>query len=152
MLVERIQEIVGNINSANENELYHFNYGAAHWQNVNDFPDDGELPFEERNKYVLLLWQDRDKKFNEYGSLTGYEFTGEMLLVVRSQIMDADYNDKYERHIKDLYAESDKMDSDFNSCEEWLVTRWKEIEVENVYDTNVDGLKILFTLTYNLEA
>lgn len=153
MLVERVKEIVSNFNQGipEVEQLWHFNYGAAHWQNLKDFPKDEELPFKARNRYLLLLWQDREKIKNEYGATVGYTFTGEFLLMVRSKISDEDYNYKYDTHIKNLYAESDLIDNDFTSCEEWLVKKWKEIEVENVYDTNMDGLKIQFTLTLDLE-
>lgn len=150
MLAERIKQIVSDFNQGipEDEQLWHYNYGGAHWQNKLDLPKDEELPFAERNKYLLLLWQDRDKKKNEFGATDGYTFTGELLLLVRSKLSDEDYNYKYETHIKHLYAESDNVEDSINVCEEWMVTRWKEIEVENVYDTNLDGLKIQFTLTY----
>ena len=143
MLVERLKEACDSIG-------WNFNYGRGHWQNLNDFPDDSQYPFPQRAKYFLLLWKDRDFKINDYGAVVGYSFEGEVVLCVRSKISDADYNFKYEEHIKNLEIEAEKLFEDFTSCEEWTMKRWKEIEVENEYDTNLDGLKVRFTVEFNL--
>lgn len=147
MLVERLEEMVEDFNvSTLPQKIWYFNYGKEYWQNLQDLPNDAELPFPERRKYVLLLWQDVDPKFNEFGVVESNTITGEMLLVVRSNISDADYNFKYQTHIKNLHAESSNMIENFTICDEWLIKRWKQIEVENAFDTNLDGLKIQFTL------
>lgn len=144
MLVEKFKEIC-------LQGSWQFNYGAGHWQNVQDFKDDSDLDFENRKKYFLLLWQDREVLLNEYGAVIGYEFTGESVFCVRSKISDEDYNYKYEAHIKNLRNEISKIFNSVNTCEEWTIKRWKEVEVENEYDTNVDGLKIEFTFRYDDE-
>ncbi len=141
MLVEKLKQISQDLE-------YTFNQGAGHWQNLNDFPDDAQLPFEKRVKYLLPLWVDRSFKLNDYGAIEGYEFEGEMILAVRSKVSDKDYNTKYDDHIAPLQQECLSLFHEFNSCEPWTVKRWKEIEVHNQYDTNVDGLKIKFTISY----
>lgn len=153
MLVERIKQIVDNFNNGIPvvDHKWKFNYGKEHWQNLKDLPNDEDLPFAERIKYVFLGWQDREFIKNEYGATIGYTFTGELMLLVRSKISDEDYNYKYDIHIKNLQAESNAIEKSFSICEEWLVKRWKEIEVENIYDTNMDGLKVQFTIQVDLE-
>ncbi|WP_228853257.1 hypothetical protein [Aegicerativicinus sediminis] len=148
MLVERLKELIADFNTgANPGEeKWHFNYGRDHWQNLQDLPDDSAELFADRNKYLMLLWQDREHKLNNYSAIEGYTFTGEMLLVVRSKISEADYNFKYETHIRNLQDEAMEINDNFTVCENWLIKKWKEIEVENVYDTNLDGLKIQFTI------
>lgn len=143
MLVERLKEACDSIG-------WNFNYGRGHWQNLNDFPDDSDKAFPQRAKYFLLLWKDRDFKINDYGAVVGYSFEGEVVLCVRSKISDKDYNFKYEEHIKNLEIEAEKLFEDFTSCEEWTMKRWKEIEVENEYDINLDGLKVRFTVEFNI--
>lgn len=143
MLVERLKEACDSIG-------WNFNYGRGHWQNLNDFPDDGNKPFALREKYFLLLWKDRDFKINNYGAVVGYSFEGEAVLCVRSKISDKDYNFKYEEHIKNLEIEAEKLFEDFTICEDWTLKRWKEIEVENEYDTNMDGLKVRFTVEFEI--
>ncbi len=153
MLVEKIKELTADLNTPfNEGEeKYHFNNGGHHWQNLNDSKDDSLEPFEDRNKFILLLWQDRDRKFSDYSVVIGVEWTGEMLLLVRSKFSDPDYNYKYDTHIKNLYEESEAISDYFGFCDGWTVKRWKETEVENAYDNNMDGLRISFTLNYEAE-
>lgn len=149
MLVAKLKEITTTFNQPYPNEedhKYHFNYGKSHWQNLQDLEDDCDKVFSERNKYILLLWKDNDKKLNEFGALLSTEYVGEIYYVVRSRIDESDYNFKYETHIKNLEAETEKLMNSLIDCNGWMVTRWKEIEIENAYDTNLDGLKIQFTI------
>ncbi|CAA0254414.1 hypothetical protein V2605_03520 [Tenacibaculum maritimum] len=141
MLVEKLKEVTNLIG-------WEFNYGKGHWQNLQDLPDDSDSEFEERKKYFLLLWKDRVFKLNEYSAIEGYEYQAEAILCVRSNIHDEDYNFKYEEHISKLEQEVGKMFEEFTSCDNWTIKRWKEIEVENQYDTNLDGIKIQFTFSY----
>lgn len=141
MLVEKLKEVTDLIG-------WDFNYGKGHWQNLQDLQDDADSPFEERNKYFLLLWKDRIFKLNEYSEIEGYEYEGEAILCVRSRITDEDYNFKYEEHISKLEQEVAQLFYQFTTCDNWTIKKWKEIEVENQYDTNLDGIKIRFTLCY----
>lgn len=141
MIVERLKEACNEID-------WVFNYGKEHWQNLGDYEDDGHLPFEERKKYFLLLWKDRDFIVNQFGAVVGYNFEGEALFVVRSKISDPSYDYKYETHIKNLESETEKMFENITICEDWLIKKWKEIEVSNELDTTLDGLRIRFTLEW----
>ncbi|CAL2085076.1 hypothetical protein [Tenacibaculum sp. 190524A02b] len=141
MLVEKFKEITNEIG-------WSFNYGKVHWQNLQDLPEDSELPFEERSKYFLLLYKDRDFKFDKYSSIIGFDYHGEAVLSVRSSLTDKDYNYKYEVHISKLEEEVSKMFEKFNICDNWNIKRWKEVEVENQFAPNLDGLKIQFTFSY----
>lgn len=139
MLVEKFKEI------ANQ-ERYHFDYGPSHWQNLNDFEDDTEKDWEDRKKILLLLWKDREFKINEHGAVEEYIFTGEFIFSVRSKLSDGSYMFKYEEYIKRLEQSITKIFEQFNDCDGWVIYRWKEIEVTNEYDTNLDGLKVSFTI------
>jgi len=142
MLVEKIKEIT-------EVDLgWVFNYGRDYEQNRGDYPDDGDLPFDQRAKYVLLLWKDKDFTLNNQSGIQGYSFEGEIVFAVRSRFTDPSYSYKYETHIKNLEGLSEMLFNEFSDCDGWNITRWKESEVENQYDTNMDGLKIRFTATY----
>lgn len=143
MLVEKLKQI------AETTFDWKFSYGKEYWQNLKDAPDDTDLPFDERQVYLMLIYKDRDKKKNKHGATIAHEFTGSMLLVVRSKISDESYEFKYERHIKGLEALSDKLENEFRECDDWLIKSWKEIEVSNQFDNNMDGLKINFTIEYD---
>lgn len=141
MLVESIKEIVNQFK-------WTFKYGNDYWQNRGDYPNDELLPFAERQKYLFLLWKDRGFIINKHGAINGTKYDGEMVLLVRSKISDPTYDYKYETHIKNLEAESERLYNSFSDCDGWTITAWKETEVENEYDTNMDGLKIKFTIEY----
>lgn len=146
MLVESLKQIVSQFVA--QGLKWNFNYGKDHWQNTANYPDDAELPFAERQKYLLLLWKDRTFAVNKHGAVTGYTFDGEMVLLVRSKISDPTYDYKYETHIKNLETETEKLFNAIPDCDGWTIKAWKETEVENLYDANMDGLKIRFTFEY----
>ncbi len=139
MLIERIKDIA-------EQLEYGFKYGADHWQNLGDWPDDAALPFEDRKKYLQLLWVDDADKINGHGATEGYTHDGQFVLSVRSKIGDASYEFKYETHIKSLKAELEKIKSEIGNCDGFLLKAWKATEVENLYDANMDGLKVTFKI------
>jgi len=146
MLVESLKEIVNQFKI--QGLKWNFNYGKEYWQNLGDYPDDGLLPFADRQKYLLLLWKDRTFAVNKHGAVTGYTFDGEMVLLVRSKISDPTYDYKYETHIKNLEAETERLFNAIPDCDGWTIKSWKEVEVENEFDTNMDGLKIRFSFEY----
>lgn len=141
-LVERIKQISIELG-------WSFNYGNGYWQNLEDYADDTAKPFEEKQIHCLFLWYDADYKFNEYGSITNSNFDGEMIISVRSRLDDEDYNQKYEDNIKKI---RELLHQSFypyftNQCEDLNLTRAKEIEIANTYDTNLDGIKLQFSIT-----
>ena len=123
-----------------------FDYGPPHWMNLHQLPDESEKSFEERTKYLFLLWKDNDYKINEYGAIEGNTYTGEAMFTVRSKLSDGTYMYKYEEHIKKLEELIKTLYQGFQGCDGWKITRWKTIEVTDEYDTNLDGLKIEFTI------
>lgn len=153
MLVENLKEIVTQFNSNIPPSTplkgkWNFSYGKEHWQNLGDYEEDSTMPFENRQKYLLLLWKDRTFALNNQRAVQGYSFDGEMVLLVRSKISDESYNYKYETHIKNLEAQAERLFNGFSDCDGWNIKNWKEIEVENEFDTNMDGLKIRFTIEF----
>lgn len=146
MLVESLKLIVSQF--VTQGLKWNFNYGKEHWQNLGDYKDDAELPFVDRQKYLLLLWKDRTFVVNKHGAVEGYTFDGEMVLLVRSKLSDPTYDYKYETHIKNLESETEKLFNAIPDCDGWTIKSWKESEVSNIYDANMDGLKIRFTFEY----
>lgn len=126
-----------------------FNYGPSHWQNLGDYPDDSDQAFASRKKYFLLYWKDQTNTFDEWGTKSDQvTYDGEFVFVVRSKIQDEDYNTKYQDHIKGLELELEKIFGQFNICGGYQIKRWKIIEIHNSFDTNMDGLKVKFTITH----
>lgn len=139
MIVDKFKEIAARLE-------YHFDYGPSHWINLNDLEDDTEAEWNDRKKILLLLWKDRDFKLNEYGAIDEYKFTGEFLLTVRSKLSDGNYMFRYEEYIKRLELLIEDVFNVFDDCDGWVIYRWKESEVTNQYDTNLDGIKVSFTI------
>ncbi len=142
MIVDKLKEIC-------EVNAWFFNYGKEHWQNLNDFKDDSENTGQCQQKYFLLIWKDRTFKLNDYSEIEGYSWEGEFVFCVRSKLSDKDQNQKYEQRVKYLESEIEKVFEHFGICDEWEVKSWKELEVYDSYDTNVDGLKVRFKIEIN---
>ena len=143
MLAEKIKEISNTLG-------WKFNQGSDVWQNLVDFADDSEKPFEEKQIYCLLLWNDDETIFNDFSTPTRINFTGEFVLVVRSRMDDVDYNQKYDNHIKNLKKVLQNFYNQFGLCEDFNISRAKESEVVNVYDNNLDGVKVNYSINVEL--
>lgn len=125
-----------------------YQYGASHWQNLIDAEDDTTKPFEEKKKYLLFLWHDEDDILNEHGACEGYTYTGELLLMVRSKLSDPSQETKYQSAVKHLKEVANEVREQYLDCDGYRVKRWKKIEVYDEFDTNMDGLKISFTIEF----
>ncbi len=141
MIVEKLKNIA-TLNS------WVFNYGDYQWQNLKDLRNDTENP--NQQVYLLLLWKDTEKKFNEFNALVSETYEGEFLLAVRSELQDEDCNYKYEVRIKKLEALAENVTKGITHCEGFTIEYWKQSEVINQLDTNVDGLKIKFGIKREL--
>ena len=139
MIVEQTEEIATRLALV-------YQYGAAHWQNLIDAGDDTGLPFENKTKYLLFLWHDEEDQINEYGACTGHNYIGELLLMVRSKLSDESQETKYRDAVKYLKTVADMLREQYIDCEGFRVKQWKKIEVYDEFDTNMDGLKIRFTI------
>jgi hypothetical protein len=128
---------------------YTFTYGRMHWQNLNDFECDHQLSFDQRKKHLLLLYVDDNTTFNEHNSANKVTYDFEFILAVKSKITDPDYEFKYETHIKNLKSEVNQLIEDkIAHCADGLtLNSYKTSEVENLLDTNLDGLKVKVSLT-----
>lgn len=146
-LQEEIKALVNGMNApAPAEPLFHYAYGKDHWQNIADHSKDDDKPFEERNKYFKLLWVDEDPTFNSFSAIERVKCDGELLILASSKISDPSYEYKYETHIKHLKELAINFSNQLTDCNNFQITRWKLIEIENIYDNNLDGIKVQFTI------
>jgi hypothetical protein len=146
-LQEKIKELVNGMNAPEPAQpLFHYAYGKDHWQNLCDHDKDGQLPFEQRNKYFKLLWVDEDDVLNEYSAVEGCNYSGELLILASSKLSDASYEYKFETHIKKLKELANSFRDKISDCDNWIVKSWTKVEVENIYDNNLDGIKVRFRI------
>lgn len=125
---------------------YQYQYGQMHWQNLIDAAEDTEMPFADKKKYLLFLWHDEEDTINEHGGCEGQTITGELLLMVRSQLSDESQETKYRDAVKHLKTVSNNVRDAYVDCDKFRVKNWRKIEVYDEFDTNMDGLKIRFTI------
>jgi len=150
MLVEKLEQIIENWNNQEtqtENlPIWNFNYGPNEWQNLGDYNDDGNLTFDERKKYLLLIWKNRTRILNDQGATEGYTYTGDLILSLRSKMQEASFQFKYDEHIKNLEMVSDRLEKEFGRCDNYTIKSWIETTVVDMFDTNMDGIKISFSI------
>lgn len=146
-LQETLKETVDGYNVGLQNPLFHYAYGKDHWQNICDHEKDGQLPFEERNKYIKLLYVDEDPQFNQFNGIEKIAYTGECLFLASSHLADPSYEYKFETHIKKLKDFCYELRDTLTDCGSNLeIIKWTITEVENIYDNNLDGVKVKFTI------
>jgi len=150
MLQQKIEDLVNSYNAPEPAlPLFHYAYGKDHWQNLCDHAKDGLLPFVERSKYFKLLWVDEDDVLNDYSAVDGTTYTGELLILASSMMSDESYEYKFDTHIKNLKALANKFRDDLADCDGWLVKKWSKTEIENIYDNNLDGIKVRFSMYHS---
>lgn len=125
---------------------YEYQYGSEEWQNLQDLPDDTLQPFEDKQIYMMNLWHDEEDILNEYNGKEGATYVGEFYLMVRSKIYDESGETKWNDFVKNMYAKADAVREQFQQCEGWTVRRFKKIELYNRFDTNMDGIKVQYTI------
>jgi hypothetical protein len=154
MIVDKLKSIAQSLG-------FIWDYGSESWQNLNDFEDDtnkdGLLPEPlaadtegDQQVYMMLLYKDADKKFDAFNNVISVAYSGEIILAVKSLLNQRDYNFKYEYRIKQVESKTESVLNQITDCEGLYVESWKEVEVSNAFDTNVDGLKISFRIRNEL--
>ncbi len=144
MIVNKLKEIA---------ELFDwtFSYGSLEWQNIEDLPDDIDLleTDELQAAYFMLLYTERQKIFSDFNILVSEKFSGEFILAERSNFNQETYSQKYEDHILKMKNNLDKFTDKISDCDNLFIENWKEVEVINQLDTNVDGIKVSFTIRHD---
>jgi hypothetical protein len=139
MIVDKLKNIAETLG-------FGWDYGSESWQNLNDFSNDTNE--ENQQVYFLLLYKDRDLKLNDFNQVEAETFSGDFILAVKSRFNQESYKEKYEDRIKQVEAKTETVLNQISDCEGLYVELWKEVEVSNAFDTNVDGLKISFRIRH----
>jgi hypothetical protein len=142
MLVNKFKEYCESLN-------WVFNYGNYDWQNLIDIVNEvseGVPP----DGYFLLLYKDREKKFNQYNALQSETFTGEFIYAKQSDFTEKDYNFKYENRISQMETDLDNFHLLISDCIGLYIEAWSEAEVSNILDANFDGIKVKFRIRHEV--
>lgn len=141
MLAEKLEQVTKELG-------WDFSYASSHWQNLRDLPDDSDKPFKDRKRYFMLIQYTQIKSFGDFYSVEN-SWRGEFLLLVRSLMTEKDYAYKYATHIKPLENELGQFERRFGApCNRWTKRRMEITPFINLYDTNLDGLKVEFMMDY----
>jgi len=129
---------------------WYFSYGNA--SNRNLLGD--QEGFQSNKLYFLLDTITRVPTFSENGGRGDISFSGNFMLVVKSdldQIFDNQkeqvYTDgKYEKNIRPIIETNLVAFEDYINCSDYEITSWSFIDAVNVLDLNLDGVIVTFTV------
>lgn len=139
MLIEKAEEICEALGLI-------YKGGDDFWQNLGDYPEDSEKPFEQRNKYVFFRPGLEKGNVNGFGAIESFDIDSQLVLAVRSKLSDPTYEYKYETHIKPLKRIAKAFIEEFGLCDGYTLKSFSMIPVTDVYDTNMDGWMIKFVM------
>lgn len=122
---------------------YGFTYARKDFQNLHDV-------VETVNPHIFLDPVQTDKAFGEYNQVERKTYTGSFMILLSSDI-DEDYDTRYQTYIKPLIDTALGTISTAISCDESLqLTNWRETEVINVFDYNMDGILVTYTVVQDV--
>lgn len=117
-----------------------FEYSRTDYQNL----------FSEMESNQVHLFVDPiviDSKFSDSGD-ESKTYSGKFMLLYSSDI-DESYSDKYDRYIKPLIDESLTKIKDSFICSDLSINKFQSVEVINLFDYNLDGILINYSITDN---
>ncbi len=129
---------------------WYFSYGNVANRNLLGNPEG----FIDDKLYFLLDTITRDKDFGEFGGTGEVEFSGNFMLVIKSDFdnvydnqKEIDYTDgKYEKNIRPIIETDLVTFEDYINCSDYEITEWSFIDAINVLDENLDGVIVTFTV------
>ncbi len=127
---------------------WYFSYGNA--ANRNLLSSDLEAD----KLYFLMDTITRDKETSEFGGTGEVTFTGNFMLVIKSNLdnvydnqKDVAYTDgKYDKNIRPIIETNLVEFEDYINCSNYEITSWSFIDAVNVLDMNLDGVIVTFTV------
>ncbi|MDI9257280.1 hypothetical protein [Flavobacterium sedimenticola] len=124
-------------NIADSNNWY-FEYGRQDYHNLyQDVTSGGTIHF-----FLEPIITDSIFSDSGYETLT---YSGKFMLFVSSDV-DETYTDKYNNHIKPIIENSLKTVKNSLLCNQFDINKFQVLEVINVFDTNVDGVLVNYSL------
>ena len=111
-------------------------------------PDDYRNLFQDCEAGKIYLFVDpitTDTIFSDVGNET-ITYSGKFFLVLSSDV-DEEYLDKYNDYIKPLISGAGGILKTELACTNYQINQWKQLEVINILDENMDGLMITYNIT-----
>tara|TARA_R110002153_G_scaffold1965_1_gene9706 strand:+ start:1782 stop:2213 length:432 start_codon:yes stop_codon:yes gene_type:complete len=131
-----------------EQNSWSFSYGSGEWHNLTDQRSEYRKDFEDRKVHVLLYTVTKNEVYNDFGGLDSETYTCALLMGVTSNFNDKDYNYKWENNIKPMIENRvQTMKDGLNSCGYRISGGLSQKEFSNLFDNNLDGINLEFTLS-----
>jgi len=116
-----------------------FSYGnRANHNLIRSSLDDNQI-------YLLLDPVRTSQPSDEFGGEKETVFTGNFILGIQSTI-DKTYEEKYEDNIKPLKNNELPKIKNLLNCGDYQLNGWSFFEDINLYDTNLDGLVVTYSI------
>jgi len=115
-----------------------FEYSRSDYQNL----------FDEMDNNKIHLFIDPiiiDSAFSDSGNETK-TYSGKFMLLLSSDV-DEDYSTKYSTYIKPLIDNGTQIIKDDLMCTEFQINKFQTVEVINLFDKNLDGILINYSIT-----
>lgn len=115
-----------------------FHYGRQDYQNLNDDIPEG----------VVQMYVDpiqTDSSFTDVGNEM-LSYSGKLMLLLSSDV-DEDYQQKYINYIKPLFEDTRNLFIGAFACSDYEINSFKTVEIINLFDSNLDGLMITYSVT-----
>jgi hypothetical protein len=126
-------------------ENWVFEYGRTDFQNLYNGLD---------NKNVSHLFLDppeRSKKRNDSGVVESIVYSGNFMLLYSSDIDETSYEYRYTNYIKPILDSQIAIIEEDLICEhEATLEEWKELEVINMFDQNLDGVLVTYRVSIDV--
>lgn len=122
------------------NKNWFFEYSRTDYQNL----------FSEMESNQVHLFVDPiviDSKFSDSGD-ESKTYSGKFMLLYSSDV-DESYSEKYDKYIKPLMDESLTQVKDAFICSDLSINKFQTVEVINLFDQNLDGILINYSITDN---
>jgi len=125
-----------------------FSYGAGQWLNLVDYKSDFRKKFEDRAIHTLLYTVSKNEQYSSYGAIESESYSCIFMIGVTANIADKDYNYKWENNIQPLIESKVNIFKEaINGCGYIITGGLSEKEFSNLFDNNLDGVTLEFTLT-----
>ena len=128
---------------------WQFSEGDAYQQNLADNPDESDLMFIDKTKYLMLYDYNESTTENDFGALLYTNFDCMLFFSVRSGFSEPGGYNRTQKYINKVRADFNKIKEHFKICSDW------ELEVKSIsnklnqLDTNMDGIMVSCIIKYN---
>lgn len=128
------------LKSIAETNNWVFTYARKDYSNLYDEDIDVNIP------HLFVDPIELDEIFDEYNNVESTNYNGSFMLLLSSDIDEEDYNSRYQKYIKPIINTSLQSIKDELQCEEITIQSWRVVEVIDVFDFNLDGVLVTFSI------